>query len=88
VIPIHRDTFFQIRKQFPDDKRRKVRANIYLENWSVGHFIQYQLNNKWHNSTHWCQGEGWMWDNEILHLSANAGMYDKYTLQVSGFLNE
>lgn len=88
VIPIHRDTFFQIKKRFPNDTRRKVRANIYLEDWSVGHFIQYQLNDDWHNSTHWKQGEGWMWDSDVLHLSANAGMYDKLTLQVSGFLNE
>jgi len=42
TIALHRDTFFQINKRFPDDKRLKVRANIYLEDWKVGHMIQYQ----------------------------------------------
>ena len=31
TIALHRDTFFQINKRFPYDKRLKVRANIYLE---------------------------------------------------------
>lgn len=88
VIPIHRDTFFQINKRFPNDTRRKVRANMYLEDWKVGHIIQYKENGNWHNSTHWSAGEGWLWDSSILHLSANAGMENKYTLQISGFLNE
>jgi hypothetical protein len=88
TVPIHRDTFFQINKRYPDDTRLKVRANIYLEDWKVGHFLQYQEADKnWHNSTHWKQGEGWMWDSKHLHLSSNAGMNDKYTLQISGFLN-
>jgi len=83
VIPLHRDTFFQISKQYPDRQETKVRANIYLEDWRLGHFIQY--NNT--VSTHWNQGEGFLWDSEVLHLGANAGMEPKYTLQVSGFLN-
>ena len=88
IIPIHRDTFFQINKRFPDDTRCKVRANIYLEDWKVGHFLQYQVDSKWHNSTHWNAKQGFIWDSNHLHLSANAGMNNKYTLQVSGFLNE
>ena len=31
-------------------------------------------------------GDGFLWNNEVLHLSANAGMNNKYTMQVSGFL--
>jgi hypothetical protein len=83
VIPLHRDTFYQISQRFPNRTEPKVRANIYLENWKLGHFIQY--NNT--VDTHWKQGEGFMWDHEVLHLGANAGMEPKYTLQVSGFLN-
>lgn len=82
IIPLHRDTFYQISQRFPDRKGIKVRANIYLEDWKIGHFIQYNDN----VSTHWKAGEGFIWDSSILHLSANAGMQNKYTLQVSGFL--
>ena len=41
VVPIHRDTFYQINQQYPDRTDLKVRANIYLEDWKLGHFIQY-----------------------------------------------
>jgi len=87
IITVHRDTFFKIKKKHPNDTRKKVRANIYLEDWKVGHIIQYRDDNKkWHNSSHWTQGEGFLWDSEVLHLGANVGLEPKYTLQVSGFL--
>lgn len=82
VIPLHRDTFFQINQRYPDRKDLKVRANIHLEDWKLGHFLQY--NDTVH--THWKAGEGLLWDSSILHLGANAGMHPKHTLQVSGFL--
>lgn len=82
IVPIHRDIFYKINQQYPDRKELKVRANIYLEDWKLGHFIQY--NDK--ISTHWHAGEGFIWDSSILHLSANAGMHNKFTMQISGFL--
>ena len=88
VIPIHRDTFYQIKQRFPDDKRQKIRANIFLEDWKVGHMLQYQLQGGWASHTHWEAGQGFIWDSGPLHLSANAGMNNKYTLQISGFYNK
>lgn len=82
TIPWHRDTFYKIKQLHPDRKELKVRANIYLEDWRMGHFIQYEDT----VHTHWQQGQGWLWDDTVLHLGANAGMQNKYTLQVSGFL--
>lgn len=87
IIPLHRDTFYQINKLYPDRKELKVRANIYLTDYKMGHFIQYKDNN-WTTDDNWQQGEGFMWDSSIIHLSANAGFENKYTLQISGFLNE
>lgn len=83
TIPLHRDTFYQTKKKCPDRKEEPVRANIYLEDWKIGHFIQYENE----VSTHWKQGEGFLWNSEVLHLGANAGMEPKYTLQISGFYN-
>jgi len=88
VVPLHRDTFYQINKNYPDRTELKVRANIYLEDWKLGQFIQYQTDNGYATSVNWHQGEGYMWDSSVLHLSSNAGMQNKYTLQVSGFLKE
>ena len=81
AIPWHRDMFYQISKRFPDDKRLKVRANIYLEDWKMGQFIQFDDT----VDTHWKAGQGHLWDSEVLHLGANAGFHNKYTLLVSGF---
>lgn len=82
VIPWHRDTFYQISKRWPDRNELKVRANIYLQDWRMGHIIQYNDT----IDTHWSAGDGWLWDSSILHLGANVGMQDKFTLQISGFL--
>lgn len=84
IIPIHRDTFYQINQRYPERTDLKVRANIYLEDWKLGHFVQYNDE----ISSHWHHGEGLLWDSEVLHLSANAGMENKYTMQISGFLKQ
>lgn len=87
VITLHRDTFFKIKQEYPNDDRILVRGNIYLKDWEVGHIIQYKdLDGEWKNSTHWKQGEGLLWDNGPEHIGANIGLTNKYTLQVSGFL--
>lgn len=86
VVTLHRDTFFKFKTLYPDDHRVKVRANIFLEDWAVGHIIQYKSDTEWHSHTHWKAGEGLLWDSTPLHLSCNAGLTNKYTLQVSGFL--
>lgn len=88
VVTLHRDTFFKIKNLYPEDTRTKVRANIYMQDWAPGHFINYQDKDKqWQTSTHWQQGDGFVWDSNHLHLSANAGLVPKFTMQVSGFLN-
>lgn len=88
VVPFHRDTFFQIGQRYPDRTETKVRANIYMQNYKMGHFIQYEMDNKFETSTNWQAGEGFLWGSDILHVSCNAGFQDKYTMQVSGFLLE
>jgi len=86
IIPFHRDTFYQINQKFPTRKELKVRANIYLENYKMGQFIQYKKDDTFYTSTNWDEGDGFIWDSSILHLSANAGFENKLTMQISGFL--
>ena len=84
VIPLHRDTFFKIKAKYPDNTRTIVRCNIYLEDWKAGHFLQ--CNDDVY--THWKCGDGLIVDRAQYHLSANAGVEDKHTIQVSGFMND
>ena len=86
VVPIHRDTFFKIKQSHDTKGKTIVRAFIYLQDWAIGHFVQYENDGAWHTSTDWKRGDGFIWDSSILHLSANAGLLPKYTLQISGIL--
>ena len=61
IIPLHRDMFYQIKKRFPDDDRPRVRANINLEDWKNGHFIQVNHAGNPTVSTGWKQGSGHLW---------------------------
>lgn len=88
VVPYHRDTFFQISRLYPDRQDLKIRANIYLEDYKLGHFIQYATDHGYQTSVDWQAGDGFIWDSQVLHLGANAGMVNKYTLQISGFLQQ
>ena len=81
IIPWHRDIFYQITKKFPDRKEEKVRANMFLTDWENGQFLQFD--NK--IVTHWKKNTGYIFNNQVLHLSSNAGFHNKITLQVSGF---
>ncbi len=82
-LPWHNDHFYQIVKNNPTvDKSRIVRANIFLEDWKIGHILQIEQN----VISHWKKGNGYMWSAGVYHLSGNLGLEDKYTLQVSGLL--
>lgn len=83
VIPWHRDTFYQISKRFPARIETKVRANVHIQDWKMGHFIQYDNE----VFTHWKMGDTLIWDSSVLHLGANAGFEPKFTVQISGFLS-
>ena len=85
-IGLHRDMFFKFRKEYPDDTRTLVRANVWLQDWKPGHVLQYKQDGEWSTDTHWAKGDGWIWDSDIVHWSCNGGMKNKYSLQVSGFL--
>lgn len=88
TIPYHRDMFYKISQLWPDRKELKVRANIFLEPGKLGHFLQFTLDDQHRTYTNWQVNTGFVFDSSVLHLSSNAGMEPKYTLQISGFLQD
>lgn len=87
VIPLHRDMFHKISSQYPDRRELKVRANIFLGAYAMGQFLQYiDEKQDFVTITNWRPNTGFMWDSDVLHVTANGGFDYKYTLQVSGFL--
>ena len=84
-IPYHRDMFHKISVKYPDRTELKVRANIFLEDGEIGHLLQFTLDGVHEPIANWKDNSGYIFDSDILHLSVNAGMKPKYTLQISGF---
>ena len=84
IIPKHRDIFFKIKEQFSETNTELMRANILLEDWKSGHYIEFDEI----SYSNWKANEGYLINNQVIHLSANAGLEDKYTLQISGFYND
>ena len=83
MLPLHKDVFNTIQSEMNISETIQIyRANIFMEDRKPGHFIE--INNK--IISDWTAGEGYIWDNDIEHISANAGSEPKYTLQVTGTL--
>lgn len=88
VIPYHFDQFRKMQQMFPDRTDRKVRANLFLEDSKVGHFLQFANGEQMETAHSWKKNQGYLFDSTVPHLSCNAGIEPKYTLQISGFLRQ
>jgi hypothetical protein len=84
TIPYHRDMFHKINEQFPDRSEKRVRANIFLQPGKLGHIMQFTVDGEHRTMSNWTANTGYLFDSTVLHLSCNAGIEPKYTLQVSG----
>jgi hypothetical protein len=59
-----------------------VRIIVFLEDWASGHYLEM-------NKTpilNWKAGDWVCWRSDFLHLAANIGKTDRYTLQLTGIL--
>ena len=83
ILPWHSDNFYKINQAHPNvDKEKIVRANVFIEDWKIGHILQVEQN----VISNWKSGTGYLWSSGVYHLSGNLGLENKYTLQVSGLL--
>jgi hypothetical protein len=81
VLPEHADTynrFCELHGLF--DTKKIVRALVFLEDWQSGHYLE--LNKK--PVTGWKAGDWVSWNSDFLHLAANVGKTNRYTLQLTG----
>ena len=81
VLPNHSDTYDRFKKIYNiTDSNTIHRAVVFLEDWQSGHYLE--IDNV--PVTGWTAGTTVVWQNEVLHLAANMGMTDRYTLQITG----
>lgn len=84
VLPNHSDTYVTFRKIYKlrDDAiiRRYV---VFLEDWLSGHYFEIDGV----PVTAWRQGTFVSWHNDTFHLAANMGETDRYTVQLTGVID-
>ena len=86
ILPLHRDTYRRyIDIHNLDGKAHTIRrAIIFLEDWQSGHYLE--LNNE--PIVNWKKGDIVMWEYAEPHLAANMGLTNRYTLQITGHIDD
>jgi hypothetical protein len=82
ILPTHRDLYKKYVSLFNlQGKEHTIRrAVIFLENWKPGQYAEYE-NSPFIN---WQVGATVEWEYDALHMAANVGVEDRYTLQITG----
>ena len=81
VLPAHRDTYNRFKLIHGlESTQSVVRTIVFLEDWDSGHYLE--MNGA--PITNWRAGDWVSWRDDFLHLAANIGKTDRYTLQLTG----
>ena len=86
ILPTHQDTYQRYIELFQlQGKERLIyRAVIFLENWHSGHYLEVD-----HRPiVNWSAGDVVIWNYDTPHMAANMGIAPRYTLQITGHLDE
>jgi hypothetical protein len=84
VLPVHRDTYSKYRELFNCKVSNIFRAVVFLESWSSGHYFEV-------NGTpfvDWVSGDYCWWYGNTAHMAANIGVKPRYTLQITGHVDD
>lgn len=86
VLPAHRDTYKRYIELFDlkGQEHTIFRAVVFLEAWASGHYLE--LDNT--PIVNWSAGDVVIWQYDRLHLAANMGLTPRYTLQITGHIDE
>lgn len=86
VIPNHADLYKKYVELFDLHGREHTirRAIILLEDWQSGHYLE--VNGV--PVVNWRAGDTIEWTYDTPHMAANIGLTDRYTLQVTGHVDD
>jgi hypothetical protein len=81
VLPVHKDTYdkFKLIRRL-ETTHSVVRTTVFLEDWASGHYLE--MNGQ--PFTGWRAGDWVSWRDDFLHLAANVGQTNRYTLHLTG----
>ena len=86
ILPEHSDLYKKYIQLFDLEGREHTirRAIIMLEDWKSGHYLD--VNGI--PMVNWRAGQVVEWAYDAPHMAANIGMEDRYTLQITGHVND
>ena len=86
VLPTHGDLYLKYIDVFKlQGKEHTIRrAIIFLEDWQPGHYAEY-MDQAFVN---WRAGSVIEWTYDTPHMAANLGLTPRYTLQITGHVND
>ena len=85
VLPAHRDTYDRFKLIHGlETTHSVVRAIVFLEDWQPGHYAEYQDQ----AYVNWRAGAVVEWSYDAPHMAANLGLTPRYTLQITGHVDD
>ena len=86
VLPTHSDLYKKYVSLFDLQAREHTirRAIVFLENWQPGHYAEY-LDQPY---VCWQAGDTVEWAYDAPHMAANLGIAPRYTLQITGHVDD
>jgi hypothetical protein len=86
VLPTHSDLYLKYIELFNLHGREHTirRAIVFLEDWQPGHYAEY-VDVAYVN---WRAGAIIEWAYDTPHMAANLGLTPRYTLQITGHVND
>jgi hypothetical protein len=86
VLPTHQDLYLKYIELYELKGREHTirRAIVFLEDWQPGHYAEY-LDRPFVN---WHAGAVVAWNYDVPHMAANLGLTPRYTLQITGHVDD
>ena len=86
ILPTHGDLYVKYVKLFGLQGREHCirRAIVFLEDWKSGHYFE----GMGQPLTNWKAGQVVEWAYDTPHLAANMGTEPRYTLQITGHIDD
>jgi hypothetical protein len=86
----HSDSMFRLKKSMLDQQLNTesmipVRVNIFLQDKKIGHFLDFENGDVLGN---YVRGDYVVIYPNVVHSAANVGPDNRYTMQLTGFVNE
>jgi hypothetical protein len=86
TLPTHQDRYVKYISLFNLKGRERTirRAVVFLEDWQPGHYAEYR------DQAHvnWKAGSVVEWKYDTPHMAANLGLTPRYTLQITGHVDD